>query len=224
MANFRTHLSFGLALGVIGALATVFMALGESQDLLLSIFCIATVGAILPDMDSDSGIPFHVTFGMLSLLSGVGIFFLLEQKDAFSFIEHVGIALGSIGFVWLGVGSMFKRLTRHRGMAHSLPAVFLFGLVVFFFASRYLFSDAHAFLLALSGMAGYLLHLILDEAYSLVDFHGRRFTPKRSLGSALKFFSSSRKINIFVYGLLFLLFFPQSEKFRNLLNDFISNI
>ena len=46
---------------------------------------------------------------------------------------------------------------------------------------------------------GYLMHLVLDEAYS-VDFNNKRI--KRSFGTALSLYKKNRFINIFCYTLL----------------------
>ena len=85
-------------------------------------------------------------------------------------------------------------------MAHSIPAAFLSGLFVFSLAVRMSFDEWHAFLLGIAMVAGYLLHLLLDEVYAAVNFHGTPFVPNAAFGSALKLFSGSRSINIFVYG------------------------
>jgi hypothetical protein len=52
---------------------------------------------------------------------------------------------------------------------------------------------------------GYVLHLVLDELNSAVNFHGTPFIPNKALGSALKFVSQSALMNVLVYGALVLL-------------------
>jgi len=84
-------------------------------------------------------------------------------------------------------------------MAHSVPAAVLAGLLVFTVADRLGFGDVDAFLLGISVVSGYLVHLVLDELYAMVDFEGRRFAPNRSLGSSLKFSSPSRWSTILAY-------------------------
>ena len=68
---------------------------------------------------------------------------------------------------------------------------------------------------------GYLIHLILDEIYS-VDITGRKI--KKSFGSALKICSNDKKVNLFVYSLLFLsmLFLPQKAIIINLIKGIIN--
>jgi len=172
MADFRTHAAFGVGLGI--GLATIAGALGlvSGPILLIPIFLVASLGAMAPDIDSDSGVPFHVTFGALSLVSA-GFVFSSLSRHGYGMFEAVPYALGMAVFVWVIVGTLFKKWTKHRGMAHSLPAAVLAGLLVFFVAGRLSFSDADAFLLGVSAIFGYLVHLVLDELYAAVDFEGR---------------------------------------------------
>lgn len=205
MADFRTHASFGVALGVVSTIGIVALAFSQEFGFLVAIFLAAALGSVLPDIDSDSGVPFHVTFGAFSLVVGVLVFLELSHSESYSWGMDLFWSVVAIAFVWAGVGSIFKRFTKHRGMAHSIPAALLFGLSVFFLAVHFSWSDVNSFLLALSGMAGYLVHLILDEVYAAVNFEGKSLGPKRSFGSALKFFSHSRGINIVMYGIIMFL-------------------
>ena len=54
--------------------------------------------------------------------------------------------------------------------------------------------------LGITGTMGYLMHLVLDEAYS-VDFNNKRI--KRSFGTALSLFKKNRFINIFLLYIAF---------------------
>src|SRR5437868_5398977 len=87
--------------------------------------------------------------------------------------DELAVAGGVALFVWGIVGTIFKRVTHHRGMAHSIPAAVLAGLATFFAASHFYFSDQDAFLLGVAVLAGYVVHLILDEIYAGVNFHGK---------------------------------------------------
>ena len=104
------------------------------------VFVAAVLGSILPDMDSDSGVPFHVSFGSFATVAAALVFTSLYQET------HVWERLlvwtiGTFAFIYIVVGYFFKRFTRHRGMAHSLPAALLAGLVTFFLAVHFSFSD-----------------------------------------------------------------------------------
>ncbi|HWQ60606.1 MAG TPA: metal-dependent hydrolase [Candidatus Fimivivens sp.] len=206
MADFKTHASFGIALGILGVIGTVTAAIADGPGILVALFAAATLGSVLPDIDSDSGVPFHVTFGSLSLVSGALVFLSFSKDPSIGWQGAALRALGVTAFVWIVVGAIFRRFTRHRGMAHSIPGALLSGLATFFLASRYSFGDADAFLLGTAITAGYLVHLILDELWAAVNFHGKPFHPNAALGSALKLFSDSMPVNVAVYGaILFLL-------------------
>ena len=221
MASFRTHISFGIACGVLSVvLLTSFAVVPSSWSFFVLMWLLVTIGAILPDMDSDSGVPFHVTFGSLSLIVG-GFVFLSEQSRTPHEFGSVAIrTILSMVLVWGVVGTLFKRFTKHRGMAHSIPAAVLAGLVVFSFASRVGFDDWKAFLLGVAMTFGYLIHLVLDEVYAAVNFHGTMFLPNKALGSALKLFSEHRGMTILVYGALLFMLVGNSEKLFRLSERF----
>ena len=66
-------------------------------------------------------------------------------------------------------------------------------------------------ILSISIGIGYLSHLILDEMNSLVNLEGVPFIPKKSLGSALKLFSSQWEITLIVYIAVIILFVKNWE-------------
>lgn len=198
MADFRTHAAFGVGLGIVSATVAASFGLVSGPTILVPIFLAAAIGAVAPDIDSDSGVPFHVAFGALSIVSGG---FILSSRLAVGapWAEAAGFGVGASLVVWFVAGGMFKQLTIHRGMAHSLPAAFLSGLVVFFAAGKLSFGEVDGFLLGTSAMAGYLVHLVLDEVYAAVDFEGKRFFPSRALGTSLKLSSASRVATVATY-------------------------
>lgn len=204
MADFRTHAAFGVGLGVL--LSTVAGGLGlvSGATLLVPVFLSAAIGAMAPDIDSDSGAPFHVTFGALSIVSA-GFAYASLSASGSSILSSIAVALGAAVFVWVVLGALFKKWTKHRGMAHSVPSAVLAGLLVFAVSGWLGFGDADAFLLGVAATLGYLVHLVLDEVYAAVDFEGKRLAPSRALGSSLKVTSSSRFATILSYGAIFLL-------------------
>ncbi|QQS15428.1 MAG: metal-dependent hydrolase [Candidatus Moraniibacteriota bacterium] len=206
MASFRTHISWGIACGVLGVfLLVISMLVPQSWSLFVLLWLMVTIGAILPDMDSDSGIPFHVTFGALSIIAG-GLAFLVAYKYVpQNPLRIAEWTIGSAIFMWGIVGTLFRRFTKHRGMAHSIPSAVLVGLCVFSLASYWRFDEWQSFLLGVAMTFGYIVHLVLDEVYAAVNFHGVPFVPNKALGSALKFYSKSWRINMLVYGSITLL-------------------
>lgn len=217
MANFTTHITFGVALGIASVLATVSLALVPSHDwnLFIVLALSVIVGAIAPDIDSDSGVPFHVTFGSLSLVAGLLAFVYAWRQIPSDRWALVGYPLAAIFIVWVIFGAIFKKFTHHRGMAHSIPAALLAGLLVFTFAVRTGFQEWESFLLGVGLSCGYLLHLILDEVYAGVNLHGTLLVPNKAFGNALKLYCHSRVVNVFVYAwIVFLIAGNQGELTR----------
>lgn len=205
MASFRAHFSFGILLGVAAVAAIVSFALADSSSFFVAVFVAAVIGGIMPDMDSDSGIPFHVTFGVLSCIAGSLALIHVMQTAPRDYQLLIGWPIGAMFLVWVVAGAIFKKITRHRGMVHSIPAALLSGLMTFIIAQKYGFVEKDAFFLALALTIGYLGHLVLDEIYAAVNFHGVPFIPNKAFGSALKFLSHSHLINALVYGLIIFL-------------------
>ncbi|MDQ7814762.1 MAG: metal-dependent hydrolase [Patescibacteria group bacterium] len=225
MASFKTHLSFGVALGAACVILTLFFGLlTQRWDFLILIAVAAVVGSILPDIDSDTSLPFHVTFGSLSITVGGLALWLSFTRFPGDYRWIIGLPLSSVFMIWIVLAGIFKRLTRHRGIIHSLPVMALAGVVVFSAAIRLGIEDWEAFLLGLALSLGFLLHLVLDEAFAAVNFNGNIFIPNKELGSALKFKSASAGANILVYSALFLLTLDSWDTFviltKNLLDSF----
>src|SRR3954465_7382209 len=77
--------------------------------------------------------------------------------------------VGIYAVIRFGVRAGFKRLTVHRGMFHSVPAMLIVGLLVFL--GYHHPNPAVRGYLAFGTMIGFLSHLVLDELCS-VDFRG----------------------------------------------------
>jgi hypothetical protein len=186
MASYRGHLMFSTALGAgygglalwQGAVTPMGAALGAG---------LTAISGLLPDLDSDSGMPLRIMFNLAALLSPV---LLLHQ------VLDLQLPLIQTGLVLLGiallvrypVAHLFKRFTVHRGMFHSVPGMLIAGLVVFLAFHR---ADIALRLFIAGGtMIGFLSHLVLDELCS-VDFTGTHIKLNKAAGSAVKLSSSS---------------------------------
>lgn len=198
MASFRGHLAAGSLLGA--AYSGMALARGEVPwtPALLGAG-LSAVGGLLPDLDSDASVPHRSMFR----LAGAGAIVLASGRLA---ALHYSITAGALTLaaIYLSVryvlGGLFRRLTVHRGMFHSIPALCISGLIVFLIALHYEVR-VRAFL-ALGIMIGFLSHLVLDEICA-VDFQGARL--RKPFGTALKFFSASWNATAFCYALLFVL-------------------
>lgn len=224
MASFRSHISLGIASGILGAFGMLSLAFFDAPDFLLAVLVAVVLGSVLPDMDSDSGVPFHISFGSFALVASALVSSSAYRETPEDWTRVVLSAAGVFAFVYIVLGSVFKRFARHRGMAHSLPAALLAGLITFFLAVHFSFSDMEAFVLAVAMVAGYVGHLVLDELYAAVNFHGTPFIPNKSLGSALKFASHDTLINLMVYGAILYLLAGNIGRFADLAEAFWSSV
>jgi hypothetical protein len=217
MASFRTHFSVGIASGVLSAFAVTSLALvPNSWSFAILIALAVTLGAQMPDMDSDSGLPFHITFSSLSLVTAVLTGMYVWQNYPSNYLYLVIAPLLAFVLVWGVIGTIFKRFTRHRGMAHSVPAAVLAGLLSFACSSWLGFADWQAFLFGIAISVGYVIHLILDEIWAGFNFHGQLFVPNKAFGSALKFISHDRRLTIAVYAAIAIMIYVNFENFQSL--------
>jgi len=197
MASYRGHLLFASALGAAyGGVAAWRLDYDWGASLLGA--GLTTLGGLLPDLDSDSGVPvrelFNVTAACVPLVAHEPL-----RRHGFT-PEQTLVLMGGlylvIRFVLSGV---FKRWTVHRGMFHSIPALLIAGLLVFLF---YPSGNADLRLYLAGGvMLGFLSHLVLDELCS-VDFMGVRIRLNKFAGSALKFGSPSWSATLTAYLIL----------------------
>jgi hypothetical protein len=195
MASYRGHLMFSSVLGAVyGGLAAWYLRLDWGPALLGA--GLTTVGGLLPDLDSDSGVPVREVFGLI----GTVVPLLLLRRllhHQFPTDEALVVVAAVYVVIRYGLSYLFKRLTVHRGMFHSSPAMLIAGLAVFLLDKE---SDMPVRLFLAGGvMIGFLSHLVLDEIFS-VDFMGMRL--KKSAGSALKLASKSLPATLTCYAIL----------------------
>ncbi len=197
MAGFRTHITVSGALG-IGYGGAAVQPLGFSTEAAVLAAGLTTVGGMLPDLDSDSGVPVREMFGLAAVVVPLTMVPRLHHMH----VSQEGIlATLLFGYIVIryGVATLFKRLTVHRGMYHSIPAMLIAGLVVYL---GYHSPDRRIRLLFGCGvMLGFLSHLVLDEIYS-VGFNGLKVKLKASAGSAVKFVSPSFPATAACYAIL----------------------
>lgn len=181
MANFTTHIAVGTL--VSGSLATLTLAADViAPENLIPVTLAGVLGSVLPDIDLKESRPSRAMF------AGLGIFFsfavLFTVADRYSIAELWMLWIGTLLVVRYGLHTIFHNLAVHRGTWHSILAglfsatatAVVFGNVM----------DRHAGVAWLAAgfmFIGYLVHLTLDEIYS-VDVADRRL--KNSFGTALK--------------------------------------
>jgi hypothetical protein len=204
MASYRGHLTFSAALGVAyGGAALWYCGLNDWGPALLAVG-VTTLGGLLPDLDSDSGVPVRELFSLAATITPFLLYQHLHDRGLSGDQVLVLLALVYL-FIRYVLSTIFKHYTVHRGMFHSLPALLIAGLA---FYLVYHGSSGKYQRLYLAGgvMLGFLSHLVLDEIYS-VDFMGLHVKLNRYAGSALKLTSKSWSATVATYLVLGLLAF-----------------
>ncbi len=199
MANYKQHVSFGVLYSFIIVLASLFIFKISFVNSFI-IFAMGTLGSILPDIDSDNSIPVRILFEMLGIILPITILqrFLsvtinLENQIFFILVGYL--------IIRFGVSYIFFKFTVHRGIIHSIPAAVIAGSFIFLIFADTLFYVRLIF--ALSCFGGYILHLTMDEIWS-VDLTNARL--KKSFGTALSLKSSSIMATSTAYLLIFCIF------------------
>ena len=199
MANFKTHISWGVLVGIVFVVASLIYSIFSGIESIFWVFAAVIVGSFLPDLDSDDGLPFQILFGLLGAGAAAAVFLNLQQGREQDLKLLIILPILAFIAVRFGAGSLFKKFTHHRGMFHSIPAAASCGLAMVWLLEFFSMAQERRLFIGLAAAVGYLGHLILDEIYSTVNFQGMIFKPKKSLGSALKLWSSSSVATLLVY-------------------------
>jgi hypothetical protein len=197
MAGFRTHVTVSGVLGV-GCGAAAVQPLGFPTETAILAAGLTGVGGMLPDLDSDSGVPIREMFGLAAVVLPLT---LVPRLVSMHLTQESILAVLLFGYIAIRypIAHAFKYFTVHRGMFHSVPAMLIAGLIVFL---GYHSPDPRVKLLLAGGvMLGFLSHLVLDEIYS-VDFRGMKVKLKSSAGTAVKFVSPSLAATTTCYAIL----------------------
>jgi membrane-bound metal-dependent hydrolase YbcI (DUF457 family) len=200
MAGYREHISVsGLCGAAYGAAASLILGFTPVQSALAG--CLTWVAGMLPDLDADGGKPVREIFGLLgAIVPLVAIRHLMRWCGSVD-----GVVLSAIIIYALtryGGAAVLKKLSVHRGMFHSIPALLIASELTFL---AYV-SDSVAVKCLMAGGVGigFLSHLLLDELYS-VQWSGLRLKLSKSAGSAFKLTSSRFIPNVFAYATLMFL-------------------
>lgn len=184
MANFNTHLSIALAASAGAAITAVNFHVITITDAPWMI-AFGAIGGMLPDIDSGHSTPiklFFTTLALLTLLAVIDVF-----KNRYPAHWLLLLAAASYLAVRYGALSLFDRFTSHRGIFHSLLTAVFFCLLMVCIACYLLrWDNLHSWLSGLFIGFGFIVHLLLDEVYS-VDLSNKRM--KKSFGTALKLYS-----------------------------------
>ena len=132
MAGFKTHVSVAAGIGIVHGGIGYGCGLPLSTCLVGASLC--TIGGMLPDMDGDTGVAVRE---IVPLIAAAVPALMLEVFVQWG-LNREGIFLAIMALYFLirfGIGYAFKKLTRHRGMWHSIPAAINVGLIAFLICS-----------------------------------------------------------------------------------------
>jgi hypothetical protein len=211
MANFTTHIGVGTVAS--GMLATLTLAADVvAPENLVAVTLAGVLGSVLPDIDLKDSRAGRAMFAGLAAFFSFAVLFTFAEK--FSIAELWLLSGGTFLFFRYVVHAIFHRMSYHRGIYHSILAGLLFAFLTAI-VYRYLLGrhEGVAWLAGGFMFIGYMVHLVLDEIYS-VDVLGTRV--KRSFGTALKFYDGRRidhSIAMAVVTVALLFFTPPTKTF-----------
>lgn len=216
MANFKTHLQYATVGSGIGATLLLNADLVSPQQALLC-WLAGTTGGLLPDVDSDNPTSLGIIFGLFSILAcAITVVTTINQWP----LIWVWLAAAAVFvIIQYGIRYLFESFTKHRGAFHSVLAGLFFGLLITSLSGAVGASSVASWFYGFFVFAGYIIHLILDEAYA-VDFSNAG--KPRSLGGSFKFFDyknwkASAFMTLLVIGVFYLA--PSHSEFLDILGD-----
>lgn len=196
MADFKTHITTSCVLG--GGYAALGAYYGLRIEAALVAGGLCGIGGMLPDIDSDSGVPVRETMGFAAAVTPM---LLVDrfQHLGLNYEQMVLAAGASYLFVRFGFARLLKNYTVHRGMFHSIPALLIFTGVAFLLCG---YGNLHLRYFKAAGVfIGVFSHLMLDEIFA-VEWTGGRWRFKKSFGTALKLWGDSAWGNFSTYSKL----------------------
>jgi hypothetical protein len=200
MAGYRQHISVSGFLGIAYGLGATFLLDFTPVQATLA-GCLAWVAGMLPDLDSESGRPVREIFG---LIAAVVPFEMMGHLLEWGGNPEGAMLLAVLTYAAIRYGGalVLGKLSVHRGMFHSIPAMLIAAELAFL---GYKSDLINVKLLMAGGVAlGFLSHLILDEMYS-VEWSGIRVRLNKSAGSACKLVGKKFGPNLVTYALLVVL-------------------
>jgi len=199
MAGFKTHISTSTVVGIgYGVAGYALYEISIPVAMVSAGLC--SVAGIVPDLDSDSGKPVRE---ITAFSAAVFPMLMVHRLREMGLSHEMIVMTGGLMYIFLrfGIGEFLSRVSVHRGMWHSVPAAMMAGMIAALLCSGG-FPDRMFKVGAV--VLGYMVHLTLDELWS-IEFHRGRIQLKKSSGTAIKFFGRSSGANFVAYANLLLL-------------------
>ncbi len=217
MANFNTHLSGGFFVSAITAIIGYKAEILDHEQLLLCT-AIGTLGGLLPDIDSTNSTPVKIAFNLSSLILAFSL--VIFWKHSLPLIPMIATWMVALFVIRFLIFKVFMKMTVHRGVIHSIPYMAMLAMILVYVNYYFLHTPVIAsWLYGLFLFIGSMVHLILDEIYSV---NLMNMTVKRSFGTALKIYKQKNGLYfLLVYSILaYLIYYaPPFTEFWQRLTD-----
>ena len=210
MAAYKEHISVSGLCGIgYGVASWYLLGFTATQGALAGVF--TWIAGMLPDLDSETGKPIREVF---SLLAAAAPFLMMRHLFDWANNDPELVMLYAVLMyvvIRYGLSSVLSKFSVHRGMYHSVPALFIAAELTFLaykkrFALCSIFDGRGSL-----GAIGFFSHLLLDEMYS-VHWSGVRIKLNKAAGSAMKLMGKNFGANALTYGLLLFLTYPQLDE------------
>ncbi|WP_075881885.1 metal-dependent hydrolase [Vreelandella massiliensis] len=188
MAMFGTHLGAAVVGGTVLANAGYAAHIWRASEM-LPVIALVIIGGLLPDIDAKKSHSVKLIFSVLGLMAMVAMSFSLREDMAL--LPALLASIGAYVAVRHGFFHAFNAITVHRGNAHSLVALLFSSTATTVLTHSLTGASILSWSYGFALLAGGLIHLVLDEIYS-VDLAGARL--KKSFGSALKFMDKNSPV------------------------------
>jgi hypothetical protein len=197
MAGFRMHVSTSAVLGC-GYAGAAHALYGVPADTAIVAGAMCGFAGMLPDLDSDYGVPLRETMAFTAAIIPMMLVGRLQSFNL-SYDSMALVAVSVYLFMRFGLTNMIRKYTVHRGMFHSIPAGLIFGGLAFLVCGAAPF-EIRCYK-AGGVLVGFMSHLLLDEIYA-IEWKGGRWRFKKSFGTAIKFWGDDAWSNFTTYAKL----------------------
>ncbi len=202
MANFKVHVTVAAGASLMAGLGAYIVSFSNIPQTLLLIM-LGSTGGILPDIDSPHSTAVEWAFNILGII--ISLILLFSFLDKLGVLLALFLAASTFISIKNYIRPVLSKFCVHRGVIHSLPVGLIFSGIVVLIADMATNNTLFSWLCGLFLLFGFLIHLLLDEIYS-VDLNGARL--KKSFGTALSIYSNKNKIGyLLAYLLLIGIFF-----------------
>ena len=124
MANFKTHRNGAVMAGVLTSVAAYSLGM---TDIIQSVFVCAVgyFGGLAPDLDHDASIPLKSVFKIISI--GAPVILIHKHPEMHSTVLQIIVSYILLSTtMFYPIRWIFNKLTTHRGIFHSIPAILIF--------------------------------------------------------------------------------------------------